>query len=209
MASYPNTGSILTAEGGRNRTGTALSTNIIIEVNGNPIGAIQTIQVNETRQIRPIDEVGTDGHIDSAPSKSTDITVNCSRVRYDNLRVAAAFSRPYIHASSQRIPFDIVIKDIFAGDDPSSQLITTIKNCWIGKIGYTYSATDFIITESMDLTAEHIFTTLGASNNAVPAAAGGRNLIINPGDAFELAADRGDRRGALDGAGMLMAVETA
>ncbi len=61
----------------------------------------------------------------------------------------------------------------------------------------------------MNLTAEHIFTTLGASNNAVPSAAGGRNLPINDANAFELSADRGDRRGALDGAGLLLAIESA
>src|SRR5690606_42104236 len=94
----PNTGSITTAEGGRNRTGTAVSTNIIIEVDGNAVGAIQSLSIKETRQIATIDEVGTDGHIDSVPSKSTDITVTCQRTRFDNLRVAAAFSRGFIHA---------------------------------------------------------------------------------------------------------------
>jgi hypothetical protein len=205
----PNTGSITTAESGRNRTGTAVSTNIIIEVDGNAIGAIQNLQVTESRSIVMIDEVGTDGHIDSVPNKSTDVSISCNRIRFDNLRVAAAFSRPYIHVHSQRIPFDIVIKDIFAGDDPASTLVTTIKNCWIEQIQYDMKASDFVIAESMSLKAETIYTTLGANSNAVPAATGGRNLPIGPGNVFELAADRGDRRGALDGAGLLLAIETA
>jgi len=205
----PNTGSITTAESGRNRTGTAVSTNIIVEVDGNAVGAIQTLQVQEQRNIQTIDEVGTDGHIDSVPNQSTNITLNCTRTRFDNLRVASAFSRGYIHAHSQRIPFDVVIKDIFAGDDPSSTLVTTIKNCWINQISYEYKSQDFVIAETMNLTAETIFTTLGASNNAVPGAAGGRDLPIGPVNAFELAADKGDRRGAIDGAGLLLAIETA
>jgi len=205
----PNTGSITTAEGGRNRTGTSVSTNIIIEVDGNAVGAIQTLGVKETRAIATIDEVGTDGHIDSVPSKSTNITINCTRTRFDNLRVAAAFSRGFVHAASQRIPFDIVIKDIFAGDDPSSTLVTTIKNCWISDISYEFKTDNFVISDQMSLTAEHIYTTLGANNNAVPGATGGRNLPINSVNAFELAADRGDRRGALDGAGLLQAIESA
>lgn len=205
----PNTGSITTAEGGRNRTGTAVSTNIIVEVDGNAVGAIQTLSVQEQRSIATIDEVGTDGHIDSVPNQSTNITLNCTRTRFDNLRVAAAFSRGFIHAHSQRIPFDVVIKDIFAGDDPSTTLVTTIKNCWINQISYEYKSQDFVIAETMNLTAEHIFTTLGANNNAVPAAAGGRNLPIGDSNAFELSADRGDRRGAIDGAGLLLAIETA
>jgi len=205
----PNTGSITTAQSGRNRTGTAVSTNIIVEVDGNAVGAIQTLQVQEQRNIQTIDEVGTDGHIDSVPNQSTNITLNCTRTRFDNLRVASAFSRGYIHAHSQRIPFDVVIKDIFAGDDPSSTLVTTIKNCWINQISYEYKSQDFVIAETMNLTAETIFTTLGASNNAVPGAAGGRDLPIGPVNAFELAADKGDRRGAIDGAGLLLAIETA
>ncbi len=205
----PNTGSITTADGGRNRTGTSVSTNIIIEVDGNAVGAIQSLGVKEVRAIATIDEVGTDGHIDSVPQKSTNITVNCTRTRFDNLRVAAAFSRGFVHAHSQRIPFDIVIKDIFAGDDPGSTLVTTIKNCWISDISYDFKADNFVISDQMSLVAEHIYTTLGANNNAVPGVAGGRNLPINGVNSFELAADRGDRRGSLDGAGLLQAIETA
>lgn len=208
MAAF-NTGSILSHESGRNRTGTAVSTNIIIEVDGNAVGAIQKLGVKETRSIATIDEVGTDGHIDSVPQKSTDISINCTRTRFDNLRIASAFSRGYIHAHSQRIPFDVVIKDIFAGDDPASTLVTTIKNCWISDISYDYDAGNFVIAESMSLVAETIYTTLGASNNAVPGAAGGRNLPITTPNAFELAADKGDRRGAIDGAGLLLAIEAA
>lgn len=204
-----NTGSILTADGGRNRTGTAVSTNIIIEVDGNSIGAIQDLSVTEARSIFTVDEVGHDGHVDSVPNKSTDITISCERIRFDNLRIAAAFSRPYIHVHSQRIPFDIIIKDIFAGEDPSTTIVTTVENCWIRQIRYGYRASDFVVVESMELVAEAISSTLGANNNAVPAAAGGRNLPIGPGNVFELAADRGENRGALSGAGLLLAIEGA
>jgi len=204
-----NTGSIVSAEGGRNRTGTSISTQIIIEVDGNPVGAIQNLNVQENRKIFKVPEVGTDGIVDSVPQSSTDIKGSCKRIRYDNLRVAAAFSRPFVHVAAQRIPFDIVIKDIFASDDPSSMLITTIKNVWISKISYAYQADNFVITDDMDFEAETIYSTLGANNNAVPGAAGGRNLPITDRNVFELAADRGDRRGALDAAGLLLAIDNA
>jgi len=203
----PNTGSILEASGGFNRTGTAVSTQIIIEVDGNAIGAIQNLTINETRQIAMIDEVGTDGHIDSVPMKSTDIKGSCQRTRFDNLRALAAFSRPYIHVASQRIPFDIVIKDIFAGSDPSSTIITTIKNVWVGSVRYSYRADNFVIVEDMDWEAEAIYSTLGANNNAVPSAAGGRNLPLSDTNQYELQTDRGGRRGALDAGGLLLAIE--
>jgi hypothetical protein len=205
MPAYPQTGSILTAEGGRNQTRTGVSTNIIIEVDGNAVGAIKQLSVNENRTVAMIDEVGTDGHIDSVPQKSTDIQGSCQRTRFDNLRIASAFSRAYIHVAAQRIPFDIVIKDTFASDDPGSFLITTIKNVWITKITTNYRADDFVIVEDMDWSAEHIYTTLGSSNAVI--INGERPGTIIDVNEFERAADRGDRRGALDAAGLLLAVD--
>lgn len=203
---YPNTGSKLTGEGTENRTGTHVSTNIIVEVGTEAVGAIRQLSVTETRRITQIDEVGTDGHIDSVPSQSTNITGSCQRTRFDNLRIAAAFSRGYVHVAAQRIPFDIVIKDLFAGGDEASILITTIKNVWISKIASTVRADDFVIVDDMDFEAEHIYSTL-ASGNAIPGVTGGRNLVIGPTSQYERDADKGDRRGALDGAGLLRAVE--
>lgn len=203
----PNTGSIIEADGGLNRTGTAVSTNIIIKVKGNEVGAIQRISFKETRKVTQIDEVGTDGHIDSVPSASASIGGSCERIRFDNLRIAPAFSRGFIHASAQRIPFDIEIYDIFAGTDPGSTLITIVKNVWITSITVDYKATDFVISESMDWEAEAISSTLGG-NNVIPGVAGSRDLVFqsNP---FERSADKGNRRGALDAGGLLFAINEA
>ena len=77
MATAPNTESLISDVNGKNRTGTAVSTNIIVEVDGNAVGAIQQLSVNENRKITMIDEVGTDGHVDSVPSSSTNITGSC------------------------------------------------------------------------------------------------------------------------------------
>jgi hypothetical protein len=207
MVAYPNTGSILTAEGGRNQTRTGVSTNIIIEVDGNAVGAVKQLSINEARNVVMIDEVGTDGHIDSVPQKSTDITGSCQRTRFDNMRIASAFSRGFVHAAAQRIPFDIIVKDIFAGNDPNATLITTIKNVWITKIAVTYRADDFVIVEDLDWSAEHIFTTLGANNNVTTGVGGGRAVPVIDVNEFERAADRGERRGAIDAAGLLLAID--
>lgn len=197
-----NTGSQLFDADGNNRTATHLSTNIVIIVDGNPIGAIQSLEVTEERGgIRMVDEVGTDGHIDSAPNQSTNYTVTCQRVRFDKLRVAEAFSRGFLHVKAQRIPFDIEIHDRFADADEGNAIITTIKNVWIQRIGYTYSATDWVITDNMTCQAEDIYSVLN-SNNVAQAVANGRAnpIILNP---FEQEADKGDQRGALDASGLL------
>ncbi len=198
-----NTSTALQDRDGNNRTGTHLSTNIIVKVDGNVVGAIQTMDITESRNIKMIDEVGTDGHIDSAPTSSTSISGSCTRTRFDRMRISEAFSRGYIHVSSQRIPFDIEIQDIFHDSDPANAIITTIQNVWIKDIRTTYSATDFVIVDNMSWEAERIFSVLN-NNNVAQAVANGRTnpIILN---AYEQQADRGAFTGALDAAGLLNA----
>lgn len=211
---YPHTGSQLT-DAGRNVTRTGVSTNIIIQVDGNPIGAIQSLNINEDRGISMIDEVGTDGHIDSVPNKSTNITGDCKRVRFDNMRVASAFSRGFVHVAAQRIPFDIVILDIFAADEDDadgfngadSVITTVIKNVWIKSIKVGYTADNYVISEDMSWEAEHIYSYLGQGQPAVPGPEA-RQVPIIDNDAFERAADMGKRRGALDAAGLIKVVDS-
>lgn len=213
-ANYPHTGSNLLDSSGRNVTRTGVSTNIIIQVDGNPIGAIQTIDFNEDRPIQMIDEVGTDGHIDSVPKGATNITGSCERIRFDNLRVAAAFSRGFVHVRAQRIPFDIVILDIFAADEADADgfnnsdnvLTTVIKNVWIRSIKTAYKADNFVISESMNWEGETIYSYLGQGQQAVPAPYA-RQIPVIDNDAFEKQADIGQRRGALDAAGLIKAVD--
>ena len=212
MASYPNTGSTLEGPNGVNKTSTAISTNILITVGPTPVGAVQRLTINERRAIRMIDEVGTDGHIDSVPNQSTNVTGTCERIRFDRMRIAEAFGRSFIHAKSQRFPFDIVIIDNWNGNplnpgDNSASIITTIQNVWIAEISYGYQANDWIITDTMNWEAETIYSTLGSS--ASPAAQGGeRNIplaIASPTSDIEQASDTGGRRGSLDAPGLLKA----
>jgi len=126
MANAPNTGSTLTGDS-VNKTSTAISTNIIIMVNNRAVGAVQSLSISEKRNIKMIDEIGTDGHIDSVPNQSTNITGSCQRVRFDRLRIAEAFSRGFIHAASQIYPFDIVILDK-QKKAQENQISTVIKN---------------------------------------------------------------------------------
>jgi hypothetical protein len=94
MAKTRNTGTVLTDSQNNNRTATHLSTNIIIKVDGNVVGAIQNLRITESRDIAMIAEVGTDGFIDSAPRSATNISGSCERVRYARTRVAEAFKIP-------------------------------------------------------------------------------------------------------------------
>ena|SRR3990167_1844286 len=198
-----NTKSAFTDVNGNNRTATHLSTNIIIKAGTYVVGAIQKLDINETRPVKMIDEVGTDGHIDSAPIKSTDIKGNCERIRFDRQRIAEAFARPFVHAHAQRIPFDIEIHDTFADADANNAIITTLHNVWITEISYSYSADNWVISDRMNFEAEGISSIL-ANKNVVSGVANGQegNIVLNQ---FEQEADRGVFRGALDAAGVLSA----
>lgn len=203
MPSPRNTRSAFTDAQGNNRTATHLSTNIIIKAGPYVVGAIQKLDITESRPVKMIDEVGTDGHIDSAPTKSTDIKGTCERVRFDNQRIAEAFARPFTHTAAQRIPFDIEIHDIFADSDPNNAIITTIQNVWITEISYSYAADNWIISERMTFEAESIHSILN-NNNVVTGVANGQDgpIVL---DQYEQEADRGVYRGALDAAGVLNA----
>jgi len=199
---YPNTGSTLLGPNGVNKTSTGISTNIVIKVGPNTVGAVQELSITENRNIFMVDEVGTDGHIDSVPNKSTDISGQCSRIRFDGMRVAEAFSRGFVHVASQRIPFDIVIIDNWGVGDATNSLITTIKNVWIEQISYAFRISDWVITDSMNWKAETIYTTL---SNGSPAATGGERNLVLAADPIERSTDVGGRRGSLDAGGLLQA----
>jgi hypothetical protein len=201
LSNAPNTNSTLSLPDGRNKTSTAISTNIIILVNNTPVGAVQSLQITESRNIKQIDEVGTDGHVDSVPNQSTNVTGTCQRVRFDRLRITEAFSRGFVHVKSQQYPFDIVILDKQKRDQ-GSQISTIIKNVWIKEVSYTYQVSDWTIVDSMNFEAEDIFSILNNGSN-VPVAVGGELGIRHSQIPTEALADTGGKRGSLDGAGLI------
>lgn len=196
-----NTRTALSDANGNNRTATHLSSNIIIKVDNYVVGAVQSINIDESRSVRMIDEVGTDGHIDSAPNKSADYKGSCERVRFDRQRIAEAFARGFVHVGSQRIPFDIEIHDIFADSDTANAVVTVLKNVWITGISYQYGINDWVISEKMNFEAETMFS-IQNNHNVVTGVANGQDGQIRL-DQYEQEADRGVYRGAIDAAGVL------
>ena len=193
----------VTEVGVNNRTATHLSTNIIVKVENRIVSAIQEMSYNEKRTIKQIDELGTDGHIDSCPTKSTDITGSCKRIRWDKQRIAEAFARGFIHISAQRKPFDIEIHDFFHDSNPDNYIITVLKNVWINSIDQSYSTSDWTINENMGFEAEHIYSFIsGTGKNVVTGVSNGQEPL-NSLNLYEQQADVGLYRGALDAAGVL------
>jgi hypothetical protein len=208
MANALNTNSTLDfASNGHNSTRTAIATNIIILVGMQPVGAIKSLQITETRAVHMINEIGTDGSIDSVPTSSVVITGSCNRVRFDRMRIAEAFGRSFIHVGSQAYPFDIMILDKQKKDE-SNQITTIIKNVWITQIQYQLEAENWIISEAMTFSAENIHS-YKSTDPSQPAATGGDGKIklnlLGGAPSIEQLADigAGGRRGALDASGLI------
>lgn len=200
MANYPRTGSILDST-----THTGLSTQIIILVNNDPVGAVQTFSIKQSRQLRRVTEIGTDGTIEIVPTRATEFTVDLSRVYFDGLSLPEGLARAFRNIHSQRIPFDIVVIDQFSGTGDDA-IITTFHNCWFASLGKDYKTDDYVIVENCSVWAEYLSETRGNEAVALSQGLGGSRQVsgIQIDDA-ELQADTGLRRGALDFPGLISA----
>jgi len=202
MAEYPRTNSIL--DSGRSRTG--LSTQIIVYANGEPVGAIQSFQETQSKSTKKVSEVGTDGIIEIVPQSPTTVTLSVTRIAFDGLSITEAFSRGWRNVTSQRIPFDIVVIDSFAGDDYENAIVTTYHNCWFTNASRTFSADNYVISESCAMDCEFVSTTRGGGSLAASTTQNGRDISASQQrDSVEADADMGKRRGSLDFPGIINA----
>jgi hypothetical protein len=199
MATYPRTGSILDST-----TRTALSTQILIMVNNEPVGAVQSFQEQQNRPSKRIPEIGTDGTVEIVPQEIANFKLTVKRIVYDGLSVTESFSRGFRNVQSQRIPFDIVVIDQYTGTGDDA-VITTYENCWFTSISKSYEAGNFIINEDVGIEVENISTIRGGEAVALSQGVGGSRQISPQIDEVELLADSGVRRGSLDFPGLINA----
>ena len=171
MSNYSNTQSVFDSSGGGS-TRTGLSTQIVVMVNGQPVGAIQSFGQTQQRSTRPITEVGTDGVIEIVPSSATQISLSIQRIMFDGLSLPEAFSRGFVNIAAQRMPFDIVVIDR-SNQDPSdaigtgSERVTVYKNCWFTNLAKTFSSQDYIVSETASVRCETVYTFKADDNSAV------------------------------------------
>lgn len=205
MADYPNTASIFDNVNTGAKTRTGLSTQIIVYVNGEPVGAIQSFQETQARQTKSISEVGTDGIVEIVPQSSTTFTLVVQRIVFDGLSLPEAFSRGFRNIQAQRMPFDIVVIDKFTGTDGDA-VVTTYHNCWFSNLSKSYTVQDYTITENATVNCEYVSST--RAGEAVADSQGVQGAREIPGrqlDDVERAADAGKsgRRGSLDFPGLI------
>jgi hypothetical protein len=210
MASYPYTGTLFDSEavtGAKTRTG--LSTQIIVYVNNQPVGAIQTFQERQTRPLKRLHEVGTDGTIEIVPQGATTIELTVNRVVFDGLSMPESMARGFRNIHSQRIPFDIVVIDRFTGtEEEGGSVVTTYHNCWFASLGKSYTVNDYTIAEDASISVEAVSTERNGAPVASSQGVGGGRDLGSEGrqvDAIEQAADYGTYRGSLDFPGLIKA----
>ncbi len=205
MPTYPKTGSIFDNPALGSSTRTALSTQIIIRVNDEPVGAMQSFQERQQRASRRISEVGTDGTIEIVPNAPTQVSLTLNRVAFDGLSLPESFSRGFRNIHSQRIPFDIVVIDQFTGTG-NDAVITTYHNCWFTQLGKQYQAETYVVIEDANVDVEFVSSVRGGAPVALSQGVGGsRQLAGTQLDSVETGADSGQTRGSLDFPGLISA----
>ena len=184
---YPKTGSLLFSN-----VQTGLSTQIIIKAGHNTVGAIQSLKINQRRDIKLHEECGTDGIVESHPIHAAQITLDVTRVVFDNLRMTEAFGRGFINLQAQRIPFDIQVIDTSnTKGEIINSIIHVFHNCWFKDYSPTFQADNFIIQETAALTCEYVTTTKRTES----AVEGGARGITYEYDSIERETDTKGRRG--------------
>jgi hypothetical protein len=196
MSEYPATGSTLTSG-----ISTGLSTQIVIKVGSDTVGAVQTLTVNQTRNLIRVTEIGLDGTLEIVPQQRAEVTINVTRVVFDRLRLPEAFARGFLNIKAQRLPFDILIIDRTLGADDNA-VTHSYVNCWFQNYTTPYNTDNYIISETGAIWAEDVSSRFGASANA---AQGGARDMKPQIETIERAADIGQRRGTMDAPGLVTA----
>lgn len=206
-------------------TQTGLSTQILVVVDEQPIGAIQNLSVSQNRGLERVTEVGTDGVVEIVPTSATQVSLTINRIVFDKKRLTESFSRGYLNIHAQRIPFDIFVYDFqnarssteqsadpgsglalapnldvnaaFDAPNDAEGVVTFVfENCWFESLSTSYGADNYIITEDATVQCEWVHSFRDGQTN-VPASL----QVPSVDDALERLADVG-RRGSLDARGL-------
>lgn len=167
---HPYTGTALNAS-----TQTGLSTQILVQVDGQSVGGIQRLSVNQRRPLREITEVGTDGVIEITPNGATTYDLQIERIYFDRKTITEALGRAFLNIQAQRAPFDIVVYDyhnvpasavdVANGYDLTSNspgvIVTIYENCWIESLATTFTSSDYIIMQNVGVKCEFVHSHNG------------------------------------------------
>jgi hypothetical protein len=223
MAIY-NTGTLVDGHPkGSQAINSTLSTQIIIKVNNEPVGALQRLTVNQTRPLTRIQEIGTDGVIEIVPSGATNFELTADRIVFDQLRLPEAFSRGFRFINSQRLPFDILVIDLGGIEPPGQEMsqgsaalvsegnghISMVyRNCWFTSYNTPYAADNYLITETATIWCETAFVSSPTQSNKTLSTLRDKMTPQIDNAGIETSVNWGGHRGAMDASGLLKSIFT-
>jgi hypothetical protein len=191
---YPNSGSSLTS----NIT-SSLTTQIRVKVDNITIGAIQSIDISQNRNMKVIEECGTEGIVEIHPAGATQVGVKIARLVFDDLSITESLGRGFINIQAQRIPFNIQIMDFGnAGKNSTNVIVHTLHNCWVKSSSTPFNLNSFTIIQTADIVCEKITSMRDAMN----AANGGVRSIPYSYDTIERATDLEGKSGRISSSGL-------
>ena len=142
------------------------------------IGAIQRISPRQTRTLRRIKEVGTDGFLEIVPTQPAETTLDVERIAYDRRRLPGAFGRNFQQIQAQRFPFSVAVQEFGAApadeaSDTGADAYDTVnlslyEDCWIQDYGSTYTQDDYVVAETATIwcTRMSMYYSTGADPKA-------------------------------------------
>lgn len=149
------------------------STNIEVFSNGMRVGLIQSLTPSESRTIVKLQELGTEGVVQSVPSNTNGGQLAITRFAIynnnlfnslgltrdgkfttDNLGSTSkdnkykTFANPFKTLKDQRVPLEIQVKTKMPSDsDETSYLIETYVDCWLSTYSKSIAANTITISE--------------------------------------------------------------
>jgi hypothetical protein len=208
---YPYTGTIVDSA-----TRTGLSTQIVIKIDGVVVGAMQTLTAGQRRQNKRVHEIGTDGVIEIVPEQAASVTLDVTRIVFNKKSLPEAMGRAFANIHAQRVPFDIFVYDFTGATNLSADFdvdttvadamagvkTTVYEQCWFNNLSVTYSAENYIISQTANLDVTAVKTYMDGDTATGVAVKGDTYEFV--GTAVERVADIG-RRGSLDARGVIKA----
>lgn len=107
---------------------------IVIAPNNDPIGAIQSFTMKETK---------------TEDGSTTSVRLEVSRIRFARTKLGEVFEHGHFHVASQIYPVHIVTLE----DKIETMRIT---NAWISGIAVSYITDEWIVAEGVELEAESV-----------------------------------------------------
>ena len=168
------------------------STNIEVYCNGMRIGFVQSFTPSESRQITKIQELGTEGVVQSVPGNTNGGQISISRFAVFNgnlynalgLTPTGKFSRtedqeynvastynsatntlgnPFKTLKEQRVPLELQTKTKMPDNLNASYYIDTYTDCWLSSYSKSIASSTITVTESATIQYSDIYSSYNSS----------------------------------------------